>query len=124
MTRRPPLRSRLLPALAALALAVRLLVPAGFMPAGAGGLQLTICTSAGMVTLPGRAGHEPAAPAPDKHPCAFTALAAPPLGSDAPAMALPHPLPMIGVAPTLRLVAAPGTPDRLRPPLRAPPLST
>lgn len=71
-----------------LALAMKLLVPAGFMPVlGANGVEIVICSGSGPMTMtmavPGMAGalggdHD----APGKHeaPCAFSGLAAPSLG--------------------------------------------
>ncbi len=106
-------------------LAIRLLVPQGYMPdTGAGRLTLTLCSGMGpMAGMAGMArhGHDPAKPAPDA-PCGFGglttggtggAIAAPEAPSAS--FALPRPSRIAGAAP----VAAP---RRLRPPLRAPPV--
>lgn len=68
--------------LLALALAVRLLVPAGWMPAQGQGFAITLCTGAGAVEAwvdaDGKLGKRPAAPdsGNGKH-CAFAGLGAP-----------------------------------------------
>jgi hypothetical protein len=115
----------------ALALVVRVLVPAGFMPmVDRGGISIVLCTGTGPQTvsmaMPGMdhgAEHGPA-----KHdggkpeaPCAFAGLSAPALGGADPALLLGALLFILlaGWAPVRRpAVAAP----RLRPPLRGPPL--
>jgi hypothetical protein len=71
-----------------LALAMKLLVPAGFMPVlGANGVSIVICSGSGPMSMtmamPGMAGaHGGDHDAPAKHdaPCAFSGLAAPSLG--------------------------------------------
>ena len=71
-----------------LALAMKLLVPAGFMPVlDAGKFEIVICSGNGPMTMtmamPGMAGqHGGDHDAPAKHdaPCAFAGLAAPSLG--------------------------------------------
>ena len=65
--------------LAALALAVRVLVPAGYMPAQGKGLEITLCTGDGMVAAwvddQGTVHKGEKAPASKSdHPCAFSAI--------------------------------------------------
>ncbi len=107
--------------LALLALSVRALVPAGFMPAqSAGGWTLEICTGQGLmkVEVGGKHGKpEPSAPS----VCAFAGAVAP-LLPVLPLVAL-----LLALGATLALysnafaVAAVPATQRLRPPLRAPP---
>jgi len=113
--------------LVVLALAVRLLIPAGAMPgSGERVLAVAICADASglpqsrVLVIPGKpAPHEDAAAA--KAGCAFAGLAAPMLGGAGPAllaMALAF-LIVIGLAP-----AAPALPARFarfQPPTRGPP---
>lgn len=70
-----------------LALAMKLLVPAGFMPVlGTNGVTIVICSGSGPMTMtmamPGMAtpGGDHDAPAKHDAPCAFAGLAAPSLG--------------------------------------------
>ena len=74
-------------ALIGLALAVRLLVPAGWMPAEGRGFAITLCTGSGAqaVWIDGKGNIHKRAPAtaPD-HPCAFAGIAAPMLDGEAP----------------------------------------
>lgn len=113
-------------ALVVLALSVKFVVPAGFMPtASAGGIAITICSGTGPMTMvmpsdtTGHAGDEQKAK-PDA-PCAFAGLALPSLGGADPiqlALALAFVL-AIGLASATvwpRLAVA-----HLRPPLRGPP---
>lgn len=61
--------------LAVLALALRLVVPAGFMLSQGSGL--VICTGQGALTVvPGQDGAPAPSDRPDHHPCAFAAAAA------------------------------------------------
>ncbi|MEH3103167.1 MAG: DUF2946 family protein [Sphingomonas phyllosphaerae] len=113
---------RLLVALAALALLVRLLVPAGFMPQVAHG-QVTIVACPGMATASTAHHHGHDAPVHDgfERPCAFAAVAAP---ATLLAIVLLLVLPLAAVvrrllSPETRL--APRSALRWRPPLRAPP---
>jgi hypothetical protein len=73
---------RLLPALAVFALAVRILVPQGFMVAPhetPGAFPLVICTSQGAVDLGATGGHAPDGKAAGHHaPCVFAGHAAAP----------------------------------------------
>ena len=120
--------------LAAAALAMKLLVPSGFMPViGATGVTIQLCPAAGAVagapalmmhhamTAPSSTHGEPM-PAPKAEmPCAFAGLAAPTLAA-ADVVLLAAALAFVA----LRAVrgATPTTPRRaarLRPPLRAPP---
>jgi hypothetical protein len=77
----PPLARRWLAVLLVAALAVRALVPAGWMPGTtpAGAATLVLCTGTGPMTvaMPGMhhgKADDPAKPAPE-HPCAFAGLA-------------------------------------------------
>lgn len=109
----------------AAALAMRVLVPAGFMPAAAGGIAVEICSGSGPMTMmlelpgvPGKAEHK------TDSPCAFSALSAPGLaGADPIQLAI-----ALALILTTALFFAPVAPVRrvahLRPPLRGPPLLT
>ncbi|MEI9851811.1 MAG: DUF2946 family protein [Sphingomonas sp.] len=82
-------------ALLALALAVRVLVPAGWMPMQGQGFAITLCTGAGAVEAwvdaDGELGKRPAAPDTERgRHCAFAGLGGPLLG-DAPDAALAIP---------------------------------
>ncbi|HEX8483902.1 hypothetical protein [Sphingomonas sp.] len=132
---------RLHPALAALlvaaALAMKMLVPNGYMPVnGAGGITLQLCPGAA-VNAPApapmaMAHHAMAAPADDHSermpaskaelPCAFAGLAAPVLAAvDAVLLAVALAfVAAVAIRGTHR--PAPRPTSRLRPPLRAPPL--
>ena len=79
----------------ALAMLVRVLVPAGWMPvADAAGSHLALCDGASMIAtaMPGMKGAKHGAPmhhqGPSDHPCAFAAPAA---TADTPALAVPLP---------------------------------
>jgi hypothetical protein len=121
---------RAVPLLIAVALLVRVLVPAGFMPAVSHDrLVLTICTGTGPVqvttTIPGKTAHEPGQPqhqGNSKHPCPFGGLSIPALaahvGDPAPAVATLD----VERAPNPASVAAAG-PLHLRPHPRGPPPS-
>ncbi|KQN26856.1 hypothetical protein ASE86_05115 [Sphingomonas sp. Leaf33] len=117
-------------AIVALALAMKLLVPAGFMPTVSHGrIVVSICSGTGPMTMvvemPGMAHHAPTdAPKHDEGasaPCAYAGLMAPSLAATDPlllAIAL-----LVAMAMALRPVALPlvPAPARLRPPLRGPP---
>jgi hypothetical protein len=67
--------------LAALALAVRVLVPAGYMPAEGKGFEITLCTGDGMVAawVDDHGNVHKGQKAPDgksDHPCAFSGIGA------------------------------------------------
>ncbi|HEU4959514.1 MAG TPA: hypothetical protein VFT56_03830 [Sphingomonas sp.] len=73
---------RLLLALFACALVLRIAIPSGWMPvADAGGWRLTVCDGMGpaaaMAAMPGMAHHQHAPPPHDQgdHPCTFAGLA-------------------------------------------------
>ncbi|WP_245409636.1 DUF2946 family protein [Allosphingosinicella vermicomposti] len=111
--------------LVALALAMKALIPAGYMPAADGQMIVQLCTESGpdmiVVAVPGlkhgESGHESKA----DMPCAFSGLAAPLLGSIPPALiaaAIVFIL-ALGLRPLIAPVSA-ITPF-LRPPLRGPP---
>jgi hypothetical protein len=115
-------RSTLFAVVAALALLVRLLVPAGFMPQVAHG-QVAIVVCPGMTMATGAHHHAPDAPVHDgfERPCAFAAVAAP---ATLLAIVLLLVLPLAAVVgrplpPETQL--APRSALRWRPPLRAPP---
>jgi hypothetical protein len=113
---------RLLVVLAALALLVRLLVPAGFMPQVAHG-QVAIVACPGMAMVSEAHHHAHDAPAHDgfERPCAFAAVAAP---ATLLAIVLLLVLPSAAVVRKLYPLAAATAPRvtlRWRPPLRAPP---
>ena len=90
-----------------LALAVRVLVPSGWMPDQARGFAITLCTGAGAeaawVDADGNIHKKAPATAPD-HPCAFAGMAAPMLGGDA-AVAIVAPASVELAAPVRPLVA-------------------
>lgn len=79
-----------------LALAARVLVPAGWMPSEGRGFAITLCSGGAAVTAwvgaDGKVHKEDPQPAgaPD-HQCAFAGLGAPALGSDPIAAAVPAP---------------------------------
>ena len=125
------------PRLAALilvaALALRVLVPAGFMPSVDGaGPAIMMCSGAGPVAAPaafqremaargmiGHAGEEGEAP----RGCAFADLALPMLGGADPALLVAALLFAVAAALFHRATLPTCASPRLRPPLRAPPLS-
>lgn len=104
-------RGRAALALVAFALLIRLLVPAGWMPAAEGGYAITLCTSQGLTTAwvdeqgrihkgePGKAGVD--------HPCLFAGFAA---ALDAPLLAgaLVAPLPAAILPPIAHVTVAIG----------------
>ncbi len=115
-------RSSLFAIVAALALLVRLLVPAGFMPQVAHG-QIAIVTCPGMAMASAAHHHADDAPAHDgfERPCAFAAVAAP---ATLLAFVLLLVLPLVAVVRRPLLPEARPAPRvalRWRPPLRAPP---
>lgn len=113
----------------ALALVMKVLVPAGFMPVfGTHGVQIVICSGNGPMTMemamPGQGGgHDGDHGAPARHdaPCAFAGLAAPSLGgADIIQLAIAlAAIVALGLAFTPPAPHAP--PAFLRPPLRGPP---
>ena len=120
------LRSR--PWLAALllaaALALRVLVPAGFMPTVAEGrVTLTLCsgvTPAPMAGMHGMTHHESGDAA--QSPCAYADLALPALGAADPALLAAALALVMSLAVRRAVPLAPRAFARLRPPLRGPPL--
>jgi hypothetical protein len=118
--------------LAVIAIAIKVMIPAGFMagPAGLGTAPLVLCTAQGMMVVePGDlAGHDARSPAPGKSkpdtPCAFaghgvSGLLADPLASasvETVAYLTTGPLTTPDVTPGRSLAAPP-------PPARGPPLS-
>ena len=113
---------RLLVALAALALLVRLLVPAGFMPQVAHGqVAIVACPGMAMASTAHHHGHDTPAHDGFERPCAFAAVAAP---ATLLAIVLLLVLPLARIA--SRVIPSPAAPPfsialRWRPPLRAPP---
>jgi hypothetical protein len=94
MTRRhASLRDQIALALLGLALAMRVLVPAGWMPATAQGFAIAICsgstTQAAWVDGEGKVHKQAPAPAGDQH-CAFAGLGLPMLGGDVPLVVQPE----------------------------------
>ncbi len=115
-------RSTLFAVVAALALLVRLLVPAGFMPQVAHG-QVAIVACPGMAMATSVHHHTQDAPVHDgfERPCAFAAVAAP---ATLLAIVLLLVLPLAAMVRQLVPLAAEAAPRlalRWRPPLRAPP---
>jgi hypothetical protein len=97
------LRDRIAIALLALALVVRVLVPAGWMPAQGNGLAITLCSGSGAVAAWVDADgkirkQDPAKGAMPDHPCAFAGLGAPMLGGELSTPALLRPAPRDEVA--------------------------
>ena len=116
--------------LVALALALRVLVPAGWMPATGQGFALTLCTGTGPATawVDGRGEvhrGSPSAPREADHPCAFAGIATPallpallPLALALPVPAAPAWVPVARVATIGHGLAAPPPPPT-GPPLHA-----
>lgn len=112
--------------LVAAALAMKMLVPAGFMPGLSGGtMVIQLCTGQGAQTLvmeiPGKAGnHDQGDPSMDA-PCAFSGLSAPTLAGADP-MLLAIAIAFI-IATTFRVAPAliPARGLYLRPPSQGPP---
>ena len=103
------------------ALAVRLLVPAGYMLSPARPLALVACPGVTPVAHHGHGGAPAHHQAPDQ-PCAFAVLAAALAVAAATMLAAVTLLVAAPPASRPRTVAAPRAPPRWRPPLRAPPL--
>jgi len=116
-----------------LAVAARLLVPSGFMPVFEQGL-LSIVPCSGVGPVAGKMGASHHMDAGTNHqsdkeqggraeaPCVFAGTAMPVIGGADPAQvaAALVAIFILGFAPTI--VAAPSRPNRLRPPLRGPPV--
>lgn len=114
-------RSRWFAWLAVLALAVRLLVPTGYMPAVSHG-HVAIVACPGVAAMPGHDRHGDAPHAGFEQPCAFAALAAP-VTAAVDAVLLVVALAIVA-ARALRPIAQPWRDAglRWRPPLRGPPV--
>jgi hypothetical protein len=103
-----------------LALAMRLIVPAGYMPvADVHGWTMTICTGHGAVTTAAPGKSDATKPG---QPCSFANPVVVGTGDEPPVV------PAATVVWTARLLPVPvpapsASPSRLRPPLRAPPLA-
>ncbi|MBX9815264.1 MAG: DUF2946 family protein [Sphingomonas sp.] len=111
--------------LVALALSVRALVPAGYMVApSASKFLISICSGQGAELLafdPGKHGDHQDGKKAD-HPCAFAGLGMPALGgADSVLLALALAFVLVAAFAPKR-GPTPATPERLRPPLRAPPV--
>ena len=109
------------------ALILRVLVPAGYMPAWSGGTPtLQLCPGSVPAAAPmagmhhGAVKHE--APASPEQPCDFAGLAAPVLGSADPVLLIAALAFAFALAVSGGALSLPAPPSRLRPPLRAPPL--
>ena len=107
-------------ALLALALALRVLVPAGWMPAEGQGLAITLCSGSGAQTAWVDADgkihkHGPAQGSMADHPCAFAGMGAPMLGGDVPAP------PLAILAPRDAIVSLAQAPAAIGQGLAAPP---
>jgi hypothetical protein len=117
-----------------LALAMRLLVPIGFMPMQVGGtITLQLCSGFGpqpMAPATAMAGMHHGETDQGPHhgkadkaetPCAFAGLSAPSLAATDPAMLAVALLFIVAVGRRTITPIAPGAPPRLRPPSRGPP---
>lgn len=117
--------------LLACTLAVRLIVPAGFMPAmDGGGLSLRICSGmasgsemAAMPAMPhgGHGEHDGEGGGKAQTPCAFAGIGMAALGGADPVLLLAALLFAFLLASRAAPWPLPKPPSRLRPPLRAPP---
>ncbi|MGK6324581.1 hypothetical protein ACMGDM_16065 [Sphingomonas sp. DT-51] len=103
------------------ALAVRLLVPSGYMLAPGGGLALVACSGTAVVTRVDHQHDSPAHHQSPEQPCAFAVLAVA-LGAAAVVLRLAIGFMAAAVVTAPRPTPAPRAPPRWRPPLRAPPL--
>lgn len=115
--------------LVACSLAVRLIVPAGFMPALDGGrITLQICSGMAstetMATMPTMHHGKSDLPAKSRieTPCAFAGMGVAALGTVDPVLLLAAVLFAFLIASRAVSQVLPAPPGRLRPPLRAPPL--
>lgn len=117
-------------ALVILALLVRILVPAGWMPSADGSRTITLCTGMGVQQISIAADgslHDKAPAAPQRdHPCAFAGIATPLDLAVDPATALIGALPVAAIQPVLigivavgRGLAAPPPPQTGPPHLRS-----
>jgi len=115
-----------IPALLLLAVLLRGLVPAGWMPAlGMDGPQLVICTTNGLVAAPAdmfASGEDHAPPASADHsPCAFAGLGVPILPAAVAIVTACALLILQGAPPTGPPPAVDDTRSHIRPPAQAPP---
>ena len=108
MTGPAPLRNRIALTLLGLVLAMRVLVPAGWMPSEKGGFAITVCTGSAMesawVDSEGKVHKQAPAQGGDSQ-CAFAGLGAPMLGSDIPAPAMLAARADVAPAPSLALAS-------------------
>lgn len=109
-----------------LALCLRLLAPAGWMPVATGsGIVMTLCSGSGVHQTVIVDFGKPAKPdTADKHaaPCAFSGMGTPALADLPPGLALPLLLLFIAVGLAPQHAPPVARAARLRPPLRGPPL--
>jgi len=113
-------------ALVALALLMKLLVPAGFMASASNGtIQIELCASSGprtiVIAIPGLDHDKKSEAAKGDGPCTFSGHAAPSLGAADPILLA---VAIAFIVATVFRTAPVGTPRRrahLRPPLRGPP---
>ncbi len=124
LSRRPLLAAWIVAA----ALLMRVLVPAGFMPAASGGTIIVQICSGGstqerVMALPVERVPVPQHDHPGKAeaPCAFSALSAPTLGATDPALLVLALFFILALAVRVPLSIPRRTPSYLRPPLRGPP---
>lgn len=114
-------------ALLVLALAIRLLVPAGFMPRVADGhISIGICSGVGPMTVMAMPGSDHGKSDDGAHgkpgqPCAFAALSAPALPAADPILVALAMLFVAALALQAAAKCAAVAPRHLRPPLRGPP---
>ncbi|HYD37514.1 MAG TPA: hypothetical protein VEA60_07865 [Allosphingosinicella sp.] len=105
----------------ALVLLSRTLIPAGYMIAPAGGWAvLTPCEGPAFAAAADHRGHHP--PAKPEPPCAYAALASPPLPPAAPLFAAPVLAPEVGTPAWLAPSPAPAGSASLPPPSTGPPV--
>lgn len=122
--------------LLAAALALRLFVPAGFMPERTtGGPVLALCDGFGPITIGPAAARHHGSHGTDHDrsgrshegmagaPCAFAGLSMPTLGGGDPIQPMPRRVVQIETGRLVFLALLPHAGLRLRPPLRGPPLS-
>ena len=111
-----------------LALALRFIVPAGYMPVFSNGsMSFAMCDGMGpmaMAALPGMAHHKGDHPGQDKaeQPCGGAGLTAPALGGADPVLLVAAIIAIIAAGLAPRIPRPIRAIDRLRPPLRAPPI--
>jgi hypothetical protein len=111
----------------ALALSLRLLFPAGTMPAQAQGLVVTICNGVGddtqvVIDIPRSGGESEPGDRAQGEPCAFGSLSAAVLAFDAPVGIAGPAQPVAEIALPPPAAFGHGEPDHRSPPPRGPPV--